>query len=61
MYLKGVRYEIGRVHARSTAPEVLDLVQAGLLDVGALIARTATFDEAVEAMVEPAVKLVFVP
>jgi len=29
MYLKGVRYEISRVHARATAPAVLDLVSAG--------------------------------
>ena len=61
MYLKGVRYEISRVHARATAPAVLDLVSAGRLDPGAIITRVATFDEAPEAMVESAVKIVFVP
>jgi len=61
MYLKGVRYEISRVHARATAPAVLDLVSAGRLDPGAIITRVVTFDEAPEAMVEPAVKIVFVP
>ena len=61
MYLKGVRYEISRVHARATAPAVLELVSAGRLDPGAIITRIATFDEAPEAMVEPAVKIVFVP
>jgi alcohol dehydrogenase len=61
MYLKGVRYEISRVHARATAPAVLDLVTSGRLDPGAIITRIATFDEAPEAMVEPAVKIVFVP
>jgi alcohol dehydrogenase len=60
MYLKGVRYEISRVHASATAPAVLDLVSAGRLDPGAIITRVATFDEAPEAMVEPAVKIVFV-
>jgi alcohol dehydrogenase len=61
MYLKGVRYEISRVHARATAPAVLELVASGRLDPGAIITRVATFDEAPEAMVEPAVKIVFVP
>ena len=61
MYLKGVRYEISRVHARATAPAVLDLVSAERLDPGAIITRVATFDEAPEAMAEPAVKIVFVP
>lgn len=61
MYLKGMRYEISRVHARATAPTVLDLVTSGRLDPGAIITRIATFDEAPEAMVEPAVKIVFVP
>jgi alcohol dehydrogenase len=61
MYLKGVRYEISRVHARATSPAVLDLVSSGQLDPGAIITRIATFDEAPEAMVEPAVKIVFVP
>lgn len=61
MYLKGVRYEISRVHAQATSPAVLDLVIAGRLDPGAIITRVVTFDEAPEAMVEPAVKIVFVP
>ena len=61
MYLKGVRYEISRVHARATAPAVLELVASGRLDPGAIVTRVATFDEAPEAMVEPAVKIVFVP
>jgi alcohol dehydrogenase len=61
MYLKGIRYEVGRVHARATAPAVLDLVSAGRLDPGAIITRVASFDEAVDAMVEPGAKIVFVP
>jgi threonine dehydrogenase-like Zn-dependent dehydrogenase len=61
MYLKGVHYEVSRVHARATAPAVLDLVIAGRLDPGAIITRVATFDEVPQAMVEPAVKIVFVP
>lgn len=60
MYLKGITYEIGRVHARSTAKPVLDLVQHGRLDPAALITRTVGFADAPDAMADPAVKLVFV-
>lgn len=61
MYLKGIRYEVGRVHARATAPPVLDLVTSGRLDPAAIITKVVSFDDAAEAMVEPAVKIVFVP
>lgn len=58
MYAKGITYEVGRVHARATAPEVLDLVASGTLDPGIAIGRTVPFDGAVEAMTAPDVKLV---
>ena len=61
MYLKGIRYEIGRVHARSTAPAVLELVADGRLDPGAIITRTLPFDDAVDAMTAPDIKIVFYP
>ena len=61
MSLKGVRYEVSRVHARATAPAVLDLVTAGRLDPGAIITKVVSFDDAAEAMLDPAVKIVFVP
>lgn len=60
MYLKGVRYEIGRVHAHATAGPVLDLVASGALDPGRVITATVPFSVAVEAMTEPATKIVFV-
>ncbi|MFN9215402.1 MAG: alcohol dehydrogenase catalytic domain-containing protein [Gemmatimonadota bacterium] len=59
MYLKGIRYEIGRVHARATAEPVLDLVTRGLLDPTTIITRTLNFADAVEAMTKPDVKIVF--
>lgn len=59
MYLKGVRYEIGRVHAMATAPAVLELVRSGRLDPGAVITRTVPFSDAVDAMVDPSAKVVF--
>jgi alcohol dehydrogenase len=61
MYLKGIRYEVSRVHARATAPAVLELVTAGRLDPGAIITKVVSFDDAAEAMFDPAVKIVFVP
>lgn len=60
MYLKGVRYEIGRVHARSTAPAVLDLVASGALDPARIVDRIVPFSAAADGMVEPATKIVFV-
>lgn len=59
MYLKGIRYEIGRVHARATAPAVLDLVVRELLDPTALLTRTVPMELAPQAMTEPDVKIVF--
>jgi len=59
MYAKGITYEVGRVHARSTAPAVLDLIASGALDPRVVIGRTVPFDEAAEAMTAPDVKLVF--
>ena len=60
MYLKGVRYEIGRVHACSTAPAVLDLVANGRIDPARIIDRIVPFSSAADGMVEHATKIVFV-
>jgi threonine dehydrogenase-like Zn-dependent dehydrogenase len=59
MYAKGITWDVSRVHARATAPEVIDLVTQGRLDPGSLITRTVPFEDAAEAMVEDAVKIVF--
>ena len=59
MYLKGVRYEIGRVHACSTAPKVLDLVSIGALDPALLIDEVVPFSGAIDGMVKQATKVVF--
>ncbi|MCE2855034.1 MAG: alcohol dehydrogenase catalytic domain-containing protein, partial [Ilumatobacteraceae bacterium] len=53
MYLKGVRYEIGRVHACATARPVLDLVSSGALDPARIINKVVPFSEAVEGMILP--------
>ena len=60
MYLKGVRYEIGRVHAVATARPVLDLVADGTLDPARLVSSVVSFSEAVAGMTSPGTKVVFV-
>ena len=60
MYLKGVRYEIGRVHACATARPVLDLVSSGALDPARIINKVVPFSEASEGMILPVTKVVFV-
>jgi alcohol dehydrogenase len=59
MYLSGIRYEIGRVHAHATARPVLDLVAAGRLDPLELVDAVVPFTDAVDAMTDPSVKVVF--
>lgn len=59
MYAKGITYCVSRVHARATAPAVIDLVTEGRLDPGALITRVLPFEDAAEAMTEDAIKIVF--
>ena len=60
MYLKGVRYVVGRVHACATTPAVLDLVTRGVLDPTKVISQTVPFSQAVEGMTLPVTKVVFV-
>jgi alcohol dehydrogenase len=60
MYLKGVRYEIGRVHACATARPVLELVSSGALDPARIINKVVPFSEAVEGMILSVTKVVFI-
>ena len=60
MYNKGVRYEIGRVHAVATARTVLNLVTNGTLDPARLVSSVVPFSEAVAGMTASGTKVVFV-
>lgn len=60
MYLKGIRYEVGRVHACATARPVLDLVASGSLDPVRIVNKVVPFSEAVDGMVLPVTKVVFI-
>lgn len=60
MYHKGVRYEIGRVHAVATTRPVLELVANGTLDPTRLVSSVVPFSEAAIGMTAPGTKVVFV-
>lgn len=59
MYLKGIRYEVGRVHACATARPVLELVKTGSLDPARIINKVVPFSEAIDGMLLPVPKVVF--
>lgn len=59
-YLRGIHYEVSRVHARATLPQVMEHSCCGAMDPLAIAEPSLTFADAGEAMLEPATKLVFV-
>ena len=59
MYKRGVRYEISRVQSRPVLEEMLGHVCDGRLDPSALVTREVSFEEAPEAMIDSAPKLLF--
>jgi threonine dehydrogenase-like Zn-dependent dehydrogenase len=58
MYTKGITLHASRADSRRLLPQVLDLVAAGRLDPTAVPTTVAAWDDAAEAWLEPAVKLV---
>jgi threonine dehydrogenase-like Zn-dependent dehydrogenase len=58
MYTKGITLHLSRADSRRFLPEVIDLVAAGRLDPSAVPTTVAAWDDAAEAWLEPAVKLV---
>jgi alcohol dehydrogenase len=58
LYTRGVHLHIGRAMARPAMPAILELAAAGRLHPELITSATAAWDEAPEAMVEPATKLV---
>lgn len=59
MYGIGLSLHLSRVHARAVMPAVLERICAHELRPEQIITRYATFDEAPEAIFDPAVKIVF--
>ena len=58
MYLGDVTFKTGRPHARSIIPEVLNLVQSGRLQPERVTSETATFEDAIDALLGFTTKLV---
>jgi threonine dehydrogenase-like Zn-dependent dehydrogenase len=58
LYSRGVHLHIGRAMARPAMPAILELAAAGRLHPELITSATAAWDDAPEAMVEPATKLV---
>jgi alcohol dehydrogenase len=58
MYTKGITLHLSRADSRRLLPEVIELVAAGRLDPAVVPTTVAAWDDAAEAWLEPAVKLV---
>jgi threonine dehydrogenase-like Zn-dependent dehydrogenase len=58
LFTRGVHLHIGRAMARPAIPMILDLVAAGRLRPQLITSVTVDWDEAPEALLEPATKLV---
>jgi alcohol dehydrogenase len=60
MYMKGITYTVSRVHARADLGAALECARCGHSHPDQLITRQVRFQDAAEAMTDPAIKLVFV-
>ncbi len=59
MYLRGITYDVSRVHGRSVLPAVLGHACKGHLDPLSFAKCYAGFEEAGEAMFDPSPKIIF--
>ena len=58
MYTKGITLHLSRADSRRFLPEVINLVASGRLDPSAIPTRVVGWDDAADAWLQPAVKLV---
>ncbi len=58
-YLRGITYDVSRVHGRAVLPQVLAHACSGHLNPLAIVGRSTSFNEAAEAMFDPAPKVIF--
>jgi alcohol dehydrogenase len=58
-YLKGITYNVSRVHGRQVLPAVLHHSCAGHLDPLAIVDNTFGFEQAAEAMFDASPKIIF--
>ncbi|MFT7266054.1 MAG: threonine dehydrogenase-like Zn-dependent dehydrogenase [Halioglobus sp.] len=59
LYLRGITYDVSRVHSRSVLPEVLKHACAGHLNPLGFAKCYASFEDAEEAMFDPSPKVIF--
>lgn len=60
MYMKGITYDIGRVHARTEIEDVLDCARCGRISHQDVITTHVPFSMASEVIADPDSKIVFV-
>src|SRR5215470_1257198 len=58
LYTLGIRFFVGRAHAVALLPEVLPLIEQGRLRPQEVTTRVVAWDDAPQAFVEPAIKLI---
>jgi D-arabinose 1-dehydrogenase-like Zn-dependent alcohol dehydrogenase len=58
LYTRGVQLHIGRAMVRPAIPAILDLVAAGRLRPQLVTSATIAWDDAADALLEPATKLI---
>lgn len=59
MYRRGITFNLSRVHARSVMKHTICHACDGTLDPMAIVDRVLPFEDSVEAMLDPAPKIVF--
>lgn len=60
MYMKGITYDISRVHARAMIEDVLDCARCGAIHHADVITTTVPFSSAQDVITDPDSKIVFV-
>jgi threonine dehydrogenase-like Zn-dependent dehydrogenase len=58
-YLRGITYNVSRVHARAVLPETLRHACNGTIDPLSIVTRTVSFEDSIEAMFDPSPKVIF--
>jgi alcohol dehydrogenase len=58
LYTLGIRFFVGRAHAAALLPEVLPLIEQGRLRPQEVTTRVVAWEDAPQAFVEPAIKLI---
>jgi threonine dehydrogenase-like Zn-dependent dehydrogenase len=58
MYTLGIHFHIGRAHSAALLPEVVALIEAGRLHPELVTTTVINWDDAADAYLEPAIKLV---